>query len=182
MLTGSCSLPTEKRNIWISYWRDLLLRYLVRVIICHSARWLLFTKFKIYSKWQFVTVSSRFMQWVLASMLDFSGESCLFIVAHYSHLVTLLLLMCVLIPCRMPFNFCTQCGTKLQPTFRFCPSCGEKLPCPGGEPAPVSLTASSALSSSGKDEAASALEKSPARATKRKSKYILALFCSDLPC
>ncbi|XP_041839758.1 inactive serine/threonine-protein kinase VRK3 isoform X2 [Melanotaenia boesemani] len=30
----------------------------------------------------------------------------------------------------MPFHFCPQCGTKLQPDFRFCPSCGEKLPCP----------------------------------------------------
>ncbi|XP_043994154.1 inactive serine/threonine-protein kinase VRK3 isoform X5 [Gambusia affinis] len=29
---------------------------------------------------------------------------------------------------RMPFHFCPQCGTKLQPDFRFCPSCGEKLP------------------------------------------------------
>uniref|UniRef100_A0A3B5M591 VRK serine/threonine kinase 3 n=1 Tax=Xiphophorus couchianus TaxID=32473 RepID=A0A3B5M591_9TELE len=28
----------------------------------------------------------------------------------------------------MPFHFCPQCGTKLQPDFRFCPSCGEKLP------------------------------------------------------
>ncbi|XP_056135413.1 inactive serine/threonine-protein kinase VRK3 [Lampris incognitus] len=38
---------------------------------------------------------------------------------------------------RMPFHFCTQCGTKLQPNFRFCPSCGEKLPCPedASEPA-----------------------------------------------
>ncbi|KAM4744463.1 serine/threonine-protein kinase VRK3 [Anableps anableps] len=29
----------------------------------------------------------------------------------------------------MPFHFCPQCGTKLQPEFKFCPSCGEKLPC-----------------------------------------------------
>ncbi|XP_013883303.1 serine/threonine-protein kinase VRK3 [Austrofundulus limnaeus] len=29
----------------------------------------------------------------------------------------------------MPFSFCPQCGTKLQPDFKFCPSCGEKLPC-----------------------------------------------------
>ncbi|KAM9409224.1 serine/threonine-protein kinase VRK3 isoform 2-T6 [Pholidichthys leucotaenia] len=28
----------------------------------------------------------------------------------------------------MPFHFCPQCGTKLQPGFKFCPSCGEKLP------------------------------------------------------
>ncbi|XP_029986873.1 serine/threonine-protein kinase VRK3 isoform X2 [Sphaeramia orbicularis] len=30
----------------------------------------------------------------------------------------------------MPFRFCPQCGSKLQPEFKFCPSCGEKLPCP----------------------------------------------------
>ncbi|KAK3533757.1 hypothetical protein QTP70_025832 [Hemibagrus guttatus] len=29
----------------------------------------------------------------------------------------------------MPFYYCPQCGSKLQPGFRFCPSCGEKLPC-----------------------------------------------------
>ncbi|XP_067342365.1 inactive serine/threonine-protein kinase VRK3 isoform X1 [Channa argus] len=34
---------------------------------------------------------------------------------------------------KMPFHFCTQCGTKLQPDFRFCPSCGVKLPCPVDE-------------------------------------------------
>ncbi|XP_021163468.2 inactive serine/threonine-protein kinase VRK3 isoform X1 [Fundulus heteroclitus] len=34
----------------------------------------------------------------------------------------------------MPFHFCPQCGTKLQPDFRFCPSCGEKLPCSADEP------------------------------------------------
>ncbi|XP_034536397.1 inactive serine/threonine-protein kinase VRK3 [Notolabrus celidotus] len=39
----------------------------------------------------------------------------------------------------MPFHFCPQCGSKLQPDFRFCPSCGEKLPSPG-EPGPVSST------------------------------------------
>lgn len=35
--------------------------------------------------------------------------------------------------CRMPFQFCPQCGTKLQPAFKFCPSCGERLPCPHDE-------------------------------------------------
>lgn len=35
----------------------------------------------------------------------------------------------------MPFHFCPQCGTKLQPDFQFCPSCGEKLPGPV-EPSP----------------------------------------------
>ncbi|XP_040892154.1 inactive serine/threonine-protein kinase VRK3 [Toxotes jaculatrix] len=43
----------------------------------------------------------------------------------------------------MPFHFCPQCGTKLQPDFRFCPSCGEKLPCPVDEP--VSSDASFSL-------------------------------------
>uniref|UniRef100_A0A3Q4BLY2 Protein kinase domain-containing protein n=1 Tax=Mola mola TaxID=94237 RepID=A0A3Q4BLY2_MOLML len=38
----------------------------------------------------------------------------------------------------MPFHFCPQCGTKLQPDFRFCPMCGEKLLCPGDESGPVS--------------------------------------------
>ena len=37
----------------------------------------------------------------------------------------------------MPFQFCPQCGTKLQPDFKFCPSCGEKLPCPYHELVPV---------------------------------------------
>ncbi|KAM9817659.1 serine/threonine-protein kinase VRK3 [Neosynchiropus ocellatus] len=30
----------------------------------------------------------------------------------------------------MPYHFCPQCGTNLQPSFKFCPSCGEKLPHP----------------------------------------------------
>lgn len=45
----------------------------------------------------------------------------------------------------MPFRFCPQCGTKLQPEFRFCPSCGEKLPCLD-EPGPVKSVASLSLS------------------------------------
>ncbi|KAK0150040.1 Inactive serine/threonine-protein kinase VRK3 [Merluccius polli] len=36
----------------------------------------------------------------------------------------------------MPFHFCPQCGTKLQPGFRFCPTCGEQLPGPVG-PSPM---------------------------------------------
>ncbi|XP_018523396.1 inactive serine/threonine-protein kinase VRK3 isoform X1 [Lates calcarifer] len=43
---------------------------------------------------------------------------------------------------RMPFHFCPQCGTKLQPGFRFCPSCGEKLPSVADESGPVSSTVS----------------------------------------
>ncbi|XP_053173776.1 inactive serine/threonine-protein kinase VRK3 [Scomber japonicus] len=42
----------------------------------------------------------------------------------------------------MPFHFCPQCGTKLQPGFKFCPSCGEKLPCPVDVPEDVGATAS----------------------------------------
>lgn len=42
----------------------------------------------------------------------------------------------------MPFHFCPQCGTKLQPGFRFCPSCGEKLPSVADESGPVSSTVS----------------------------------------
>ncbi|XP_047436173.1 inactive serine/threonine-protein kinase VRK3 isoform X2 [Mugil cephalus] len=42
----------------------------------------------------------------------------------------------------MPFHFCPQCGTKLQPGFKFCPSCGEKLPCPADGSGLEGLTAS----------------------------------------
>ncbi|XP_062278242.1 inactive serine/threonine-protein kinase VRK3 isoform X1 [Scomber scombrus] len=42
----------------------------------------------------------------------------------------------------MPFHFCPQCGTKLQPGFKFCPSCGEKLHCPADVPVAVGATAS----------------------------------------
>ncbi|XP_045888426.1 inactive serine/threonine-protein kinase VRK3 isoform X2 [Micropterus dolomieu] len=55
---------------------------------------------------------------------------------------------------RMPFHFCPQCGTKLQPGFRFCPSCGEKLPCLVDESGPGSSAASSSLSPPRRDEAA----------------------------
>ncbi|XP_028257689.1 serine/threonine-protein kinase VRK3 isoform X2 [Parambassis ranga] len=53
----------------------------------------------------------------------------------------------------MPFHFCPQCGTKLQPDFKFCPSCGEKLPCPTEESAPLSLSLST------RDEAAASVVK-----------------------
>ncbi|KAM6943505.1 serine/threonine-protein kinase VRK3 [Xenentodon cancila] len=43
----------------------------------------------------------------------------------------------------MPFRFCPQCGTKLQPDFRFCPSCGEKLPSAADEPTSITSPASS---------------------------------------
>ncbi|XP_034045607.1 inactive serine/threonine-protein kinase VRK3 isoform X2 [Thalassophryne amazonica] len=48
----------------------------------------------------------------------------------------------------MPFRFCPQCGTKLQPEFRFCPSCGEKLLCPVELPEPSGQTESWAPSQS----------------------------------
>lgn len=47
----------------------------------------------------------------------------------------------------MPFHFCPQCGTKLQPDFKFCPSCGERLPCPEDEPVSAGVTTSLRLSS-----------------------------------
>jgi len=53
----------------------------------------------------------------------------------------------------MPFHFCPQCGTKLQPGFRFCPSCGEKIPCIVDESGPVSPVTSLSLSPAKKDEA-----------------------------
>lgn len=67
-------------------------------------------------------------------------------VTCWSEVCCLILCLCVSLcvySCRMPFQFCPQCGTKLQPGFRFCPSCGEKLPSPGpDEPITVSSTAS----------------------------------------
>lgn len=169
MLTESCLLPTEIEVIGATFcWDIWFMLSSVTQLVGYCAS----------NSKSTLSLTDRLSQSQVVSC-NKCWQSCLFIVAHYSHLPTLL--MCVSIPCRMPFNFCTQCGTKLQPTFRFCPSCGEKLPCPGSEPAPASLTVSSGLSPTGKDEVASALEKSPARATKRKSKYILVLFCSDLP-
>ncbi|XP_056230044.1 inactive serine/threonine-protein kinase VRK3 [Seriola aureovittata] len=53
----------------------------------------------------------------------------------------------------MPFRFCPQCGTKLQPDFRFCPSCGEKLPCLT-ESEPVNSDSFASLSPSRSDEVA----------------------------
>ncbi|XP_031170013.1 inactive serine/threonine-protein kinase VRK3 isoform X2 [Sander lucioperca] len=60
----------------------------------------------------------------------------------------------------MPFRFCPQCGTKLQPDFRFCPSCGEKLPCPVYESEPVSTTPSLSLFPAKRDEALTSVVKS----------------------
>lgn len=77
----------------------------------------------------------------------------------------------------MPFHFCPQCGTKLQPDFRFCPSCGEKLPCPGDESGPVSSMASLGLSPRSDEAAASVPKTSLASSTsyeptEKKSKYL----------
>uniref|UniRef100_A0A3Q3ID03 Protein kinase domain-containing protein n=1 Tax=Monopterus albus TaxID=43700 RepID=A0A3Q3ID03_MONAL len=52
----------------------------------------------------------------------------------------------------MPFHFCPQCGTRLQPGFKFCPSCGSELPCHAEEP--VTFPASLSLFPSKKVEAA----------------------------
>ncbi|XP_074474736.1 serine/threonine-protein kinase VRK3 isoform X2 [Sebastes fasciatus] len=62
-----------------------------------------------------------------------------------------------ILPAKMPFQFCPQCGTKLQTDFRFCPSCGEKLPCPVDESGPVGSTLSLSLSPPKRDEAATSV-------------------------
>lgn len=59
----------------------------------------------------------------------------------------------------MPFHFCPQCGTKLQPDFRFCPSCGEKLPSAADECEPASSTASLSLSAPTVKEATTSIIK-----------------------
>ncbi|CAB1451936.1 unnamed protein product [Pleuronectes platessa] len=59
----------------------------------------------------------------------------------------------------MPFRFCPQCGTKLQPGFKFCPSCGEQIPCPGDEPGAVSSAASLSSFFNKGDERATSVRK-----------------------
>lgn len=59
----------------------------------------------------------------------------------------------------MPFRFCPQCGTKLQPDFKFCPSCGDKLPGPVDVPGPAGSTASLSLSPLRSDEATTSVVK-----------------------
>ncbi|XP_058485508.1 inactive serine/threonine-protein kinase VRK3 isoform X1 [Solea solea] len=59
----------------------------------------------------------------------------------------------------MPFHFCSQCGTKLEPDFRFCPSCGVKLPSVVDGSAPVSSNASLNVSPHKRDEVATAVAK-----------------------
>ncbi|XP_029354545.1 serine/threonine-protein kinase VRK3 isoform X2 [Echeneis naucrates] len=59
----------------------------------------------------------------------------------------------------MPFHFCPQCGTKLQPNFRFCPSCGEKIPCPVDESGSVNSPTSTSCSPTKNDGFASLLIK-----------------------
>uniref|UniRef100_A0A6D2XRL8 VRK serine/threonine kinase 3 n=1 Tax=Takifugu rubripes TaxID=31033 RepID=A0A6D2XRL8_TAKRU len=56
----------------------------------------------------------------------------------------------------MPFHFCPQCGSKLQPDFKFCPSCGERLPCPDDGPVAAGVATALGLSSPEKDEGAAA--------------------------
>uniref|UniRef100_UPI0037E92B5F serine/threonine-protein kinase VRK3 n=1 Tax=Semicossyphus pulcher TaxID=241346 RepID=UPI0037E92B5F len=65
----------------------------------------------------------------------------------------------------MPFHFCPQCGTKLQPDFRFCPSCGEKLPSSFDEPGPMSSAASLSLSPPKLNEPATSVFKRSLAAT-----------------
>ncbi|KAM8876858.1 serine/threonine-protein kinase VRK3 isoform 1-T1 [Synchiropus picturatus] len=79
----------------------------------------------------------------------------------------------------MPFHFCPQCGTNLQPNFKFCPSCGEKLPCPeeGTGVVPTSQSANKSSLSSPEVEAGngkptsfpSSLAPRPSLRTTRKS-------------
>ncbi|CAJ1049169.1 inactive serine/threonine-protein kinase VRK3 isoform X3 [Xyrichtys novacula] len=59
----------------------------------------------------------------------------------------------------MPFHFCPQCGTKLQPGFKFCPSCGEQLPSSSDEPGPVSSTVFLSCSPTKQTKAASPVVK-----------------------
>lgn len=59
----------------------------------------------------------------------------------------------------MPFRFCTQCGTKLQPEFRFCPSCGEKLPGPADESGDVNSATSLSFSPPIKEDATTSIFK-----------------------
>lgn len=56
----------------------------------------------------------------------------------------------------MPFHFCPQCGSKLQPDFKFCPSCGDRLPCPDDKPVAAGVTTAFGLFSPEKDERAAA--------------------------
>lgn len=82
-------------------------------------------------------------------------------------------IMCVF-SCRMPFHFCPQCGSKLQPDFRFCPSCGEKLPCPVDVSGPVCTSASLSLSSLKSDDATTSVVKTSSSCdpTESKSHYL----------
>ncbi|XP_044204269.1 inactive serine/threonine-protein kinase VRK3 isoform X1 [Thunnus albacares] len=59
----------------------------------------------------------------------------------------------------MPFRFCPQCGTKLQPDFKFCPSCGEKIPCLVDVPGPAGTISSLSLSPLQSDEATTSVVK-----------------------
>ncbi|XP_028299004.1 serine/threonine-protein kinase VRK3 [Gouania willdenowi] len=68
----------------------------------------------------------------------------------------------------MPFHFCSQCGTKLQPGFKFCPSCGGKLPSSDDEPELVGSAASVASSLLSRNEAATTdVKTSPASSPAR---------------
>lgn len=76
----------------------------------------------------------------------------------------------------MPFQFCPQCGTKLQPDFKFCPSCGERIACGHDELVPVRMTTSLGFSLPEKDGTSvseTGLALSPKHEpTKGKSKYV----------
>ncbi|XP_071381306.1 serine/threonine-protein kinase VRK3 [Centroberyx affinis] len=82
----------------------------------------------------------------------------------------------------MPFHFCPQCGTKLQPDFRFCPSCGEKLPSPVDSSAPLGATTSSGVSPRKSVETASSVNKTSLPASNTTYEATESLACiSSIP-
>ncbi|KAM4593502.1 serine/threonine-protein kinase VRK3 isoform 1-T1 [Odontesthes bonariensis] len=72
----------------------------------------------------------------------------------------------------MPFHFCPQCGTKLQPDFRFCPSCGGKLPCSADDSGPDEEVETSPAFSSSFDSTENKVSPRPALRKARKSLHL----------
>ncbi|XP_068177489.1 serine/threonine-protein kinase VRK3 isoform X2 [Antennarius striatus] len=79
---------------------------------------------------------------------------------------------------RMPFHFCSHCGTKLGNDYKFCPSCGKRIPCSGVESRSVSTATSSshsALKSNNHVESSNVTSPVTARPALQKSRYSLRL-------